>query len=114
MTIDWGNRETIFRLLAAAFAVIGKEGVSIFVLRAFRRPTIVAQYSLRGERGQCCYLPGNLTDNLDSLEAHTEKLRSSSASRQHTMLYSVSFEKSRRWPTVSVPDKLAHRTGPDQ
>jgi hypothetical protein len=28
MPIDWGNRETIFRLLAAAFAVIGKEGVS--------------------------------------------------------------------------------------
>jgi hypothetical protein len=38
MPIDWGSRETIFRLLAAAFAVIGKEGVSTFVLRAFRRP----------------------------------------------------------------------------
>ena len=31
MPIDWGNRETIFRLLAAAFAVIGKEGVSTTV-----------------------------------------------------------------------------------
>ena len=57
---------------------------------------------------------GNLTDNLNSLEARTEKLRSSSASQQRTMLYSVSFEKSRRWPTVSVLDKLARRTDPDQ
>jgi hypothetical protein len=114
MPIDWGSRETIFRLLAAAFAVIGKEGVSTFVLRAFRRPTAIAQCSLRGERGQRCCLSSNLTDNLNSLEARTEKLRSSSASRQHTMLYSVSFEKSRRWPTVSVPDKLARQTDPDQ
>ena len=56
MPIDWGSRETIFRLLAAAFAVIGKEGVSSFVLRAFHKPTIIAQCSLRGERGQRCRL----------------------------------------------------------
>jgi hypothetical protein len=43
MPIDWGSRETVFRLLAAAFAVIGKEGVSAFVLLALRQPaTIVA------------------------------------------------------------------------
>jgi len=36
MPIDWGNRETIFRLLAAAFAAIGKEGVS-----KFKHPTII-------------------------------------------------------------------------
>jgi hypothetical protein len=28
MPIDWGSRETMFRLLAATFAAIGKEGVS--------------------------------------------------------------------------------------
>jgi hypothetical protein len=28
MPIDWGSREMVFRLLAAAFAVIGKERVS--------------------------------------------------------------------------------------
>src|ERR1700733_8879479 len=102
MTIDWGSRETIFRLLAAAFAVIGKEGVSIPL-----DPRSLLNAPSEDSAVNAVAFLGNLTDNLNSLEARTEKLPSSSESRQRTMLYSVSFEKSRRWPTVSVPDKLA-------
>ena len=102
MPIDWGNRETTFRLLAAAFAVIGKEGVSSnassphsIILMNYEHAPVLLGFS-----GKC-------TDHLASLEVHMERLQGSSASLQRTMLYSVSFEKSRRWPKFSVADELA-------